>query len=237
LHTAVFPQRWKLEIASTQAVGSATVACAFSTGEPFAVDRGFGKGRVLITAVPLDQTWGTNLPTLPDFVRLVHELMYALVGSKLGERTVPVGQALVLTPDPAEPPAGVTVQAPDRAPELIPCTKWPLVYTDTESSGIYSMTTAGGRTTWFAVRGDPGETDPTRCSDADRDAVARLVPGLTAITTPDEIDSRQVDGVSPPRDLWWVALVAVLVFFFLELSYVRRLMGPPEPVSRGRHAW
>ena len=58
-------------------------------------------GRVLVSTVPFDKSWVTNLPDLPEFPVLAHELVNALAGVRAGEYgprsaeyNVPQGQPL-----------------------------------------------------------------------------------------------------------------------------------------------
>ena len=209
LHAATFPTYWKLD--PTVAGPGTTVAASFSTGDPFLVDRGVGRGRVMLAAVPFDSTWDSGFPAMPDYVRLLHELTYALAATGTGERNLNAGTPISFTPKPDEPPAGVTVAAPEAAPRVVPVAAWPVTYADTHVPGVYPFTTAAGRTTYFAVRGDPRETDVTPLDEADRTALANA--GVAVIADAREVDAtRPVSGGPKPRSEigGWV-LLAVLV--------------------------
>ena len=58
----------------------AAVLARLDTGDPWIVERPFAKGRVAMMAGPVDAEGGT-LPVNPDFVPLVHELIYHLASA------------------------------------------------------------------------------------------------------------------------------------------------------------
>ena len=226
LQAASFGKYWKLD----PSVGgpSVNVACSLSTGDPFLITRGFGRGVAMLACVPFDRSWPTDLPTLPDYVRLMHELLYSLVGVKSMDRNLTAGSAIAFTPDPREAPSAVTVHAPDIAPRLLPTMTWPLIFHETALPGTYRFTTAAGRTTFFAVKGDPKEQDLTPISEADRTALTAAVSGLSFITDPSEVDSSRpatTTSTVSAKEIWWLAMLGVLVLLAVELWYVRRVMG------------
>src|SRR5262249_17733879 len=47
-----------------------------SSGEPWLLQKPFGKGRVLVSTLPMDRTWDNELPPAWEFPVLVHELTY-----------------------------------------------------------------------------------------------------------------------------------------------------------------
>ncbi|MFW6108081.1 MAG: BatA domain-containing protein [bacterium] len=67
---------WTLEAERTDA--SVAFCGMLDNGDPFAVERHLGQGRVLLCAVPLDAS-DSNLPGLKSFVPLVHEMVYYLI--------------------------------------------------------------------------------------------------------------------------------------------------------------
>jgi len=230
LHTAYFPRRWKLD--TTAGVNGATgsAVTVLTTGDPLLVERGVGRGRALLAAVPLDNTWRTNFHTLPDFVRFAHEAVYYLAGARAAERNLAPGQPIIFTPRPDEPPAGVTVQPPDAAAKLVPAKRWPLVYPGTREPGAYKLGTAGGRSFYYAVRSDPLESVLTPAGDDDRKKVADVVKKLEYVTRPDEIEARR--GAGPQtREVWWVLLVLVMALLAGEIFYTRKLSQRGMPAD------
>ena len=222
LHTAIFPQRWKIDLAAGVNGTTGTAIARLTDREPLIAERGVGRGRVALAVVPLDNSWGTNLAALPDFVRLAHELLYYLAGAKAAERNLAPGQPIVFSPRPPEPPAGVTVQSPDGASRTVPVNSWPWIFGETRDAGAYKLATATGRVNYFAVRSDPQESVLTPCSAEDRMRVAEIVPNLQYIESPGDMAAS--DGGSPQsRDIWRMMLLLLLGVLVCEMIYTRRL--------------
>ncbi|HEY2787200.1 MAG TPA: VWA domain-containing protein [Fimbriiglobus sp.] len=228
--TAYFPRRWKLDPAggvNGRNGSSGLTICSLTTGEPLFVERGVGRGRVILSAVPLDNSWRTNLTRLPDFIRLAHELVYYLAGAKAAERNLSAGQPIVFTPRPAEPPAAVTVYAPEAAPRVLPVDKWPLVFNGTKDPGAYKLVTAAGQVQYFAVRTDPRESVLTPNSADDRKKIAEAVPGMQYVNSLDDIETQRGSGPQT-REIWWVLLLIVIGILGVEVWYTRRLAKKGE---------
>src|SRR5204862_4559593 len=71
-----------------------------------------GEGRIIISAVPLDNSWRTNLIDLPAYVPLTHELIYYLASARAGEHNLEPGQPLRFRLPREMSQAGLTLQAP-----------------------------------------------------------------------------------------------------------------------------
>jgi hypothetical protein len=220
LHTAVFPRRWRLDTTGVNGPTGSPVA-RLTTGEPLFVERGYGTGRVIVSAVPLDGSWGTNLPRLPDFVRLAHELVYYLAGARGAARNLDAAEPIVFTPNPYEPPGPVAVLGPDGRPRSVAVTGWPAVIAGPHDPGAFRLTTSSGRTQYFAVRPDPRESVLTPCPEEDRRRVAEAVGRLAYIGAMDEITDDP--GGAGGRELWWVLMLAVVGLLGLEVWYTRRV--------------
>jgi len=228
LQTAYFPKRWKID--TTAGVNGTTGITIASIGsnEPWLVERAFGKGRVVLSTVPLDTSWKTNLIRLPDFVRLAHELMYYLAGARSAERNLAPGQAIVFTPIPEELPGPVQIAFPDGSTQTIPVKSWPAVIEKTTDPGAYQLTTPSGRRIDFSVRNDPREAVLTPCSDDDRAAIRKSLGNLEFIAKPEEVVAESVEA-GTPREFWWLFLVIVLFMLIGEMWYTRKLS------NRGEH--
>ena len=230
LHTAYFPKSWKIDIAAGINGATGTAIGMLTNGETFLVERGIGRGRALLCSVPLDKSWRTNLVTLPDFVRFAHEMIYYLAGAKSAERNLGPGQPIHFTPRPDEPPAGVTITPPDAPAKLIPTRQWPLVYGETKEPGAYKLATVGGRNFYYAVRSDPNESVLTPCNEDDRKRVAALVKPLEYVDKPGEVEAKRGEGPQT-REVWWLALVLVLLMLVGEVAYTRALARRGLPLN------
>jgi hypothetical protein len=213
------PQSWRLD---ATAVPGAVPAGGLANGRPLFVERPFGRGRALASAIPLDGRDGSNLATLPDYVRLIRDATTHLAGGPGRDANLTEGQPIVWTPFPAEPPAGVTVTGPDGASRLVPCAAWPFVWAETGIPGIYRLTSAGGRSRYAVVRGDPGERDLTPMTDSEKVGIA----GVSWIAEPSEVRSLPTadaaKGATVLQEWWWLPLVVAIVLLLIEPRLSRK---------------
>jgi von Willebrand factor type A domain/Aerotolerance regulator N-terminal len=236
LGDARFPRWWKLTTPGQNASGVPVASLRSATAEyPFLVERSFRAGRVLVCSVPLDNTWGTNLPDLPAFVPLAHELVYYLAGTRATEFNLQPGQPLRWRVETDAPLDGYTLQPPtgpakpltmgtprsDAYPaQLI---RQPhgalLVIEGTHETGVYRLTTPEQTTIHYVVQSDARESDLTPCSDEDRKRVAELLPLQY------ENDRARIAAAlkttRTKQDLWWLLLVGVIVLLCAEVVLTR----------------
>ena len=62
-------------------------------GSPLVVEKTFGRGRVIVQAVPLNVSW-SNLPLCQSFVVMVHEWLWYLTESGMVRRNLQPGEPL-----------------------------------------------------------------------------------------------------------------------------------------------
>lgn len=211
LANVILPNWWRLD---TSLFRNADRSGRLTSGLPMVVTRPFGTGQAMIAAMAFDGRGGSPLTRQTDFVRLVHELMFELAGAKAVEFNRPAGQPISFTPQPPEPPASVTVSAPGEAARLIPVKQWPLVMADTAMPGVYSLTTASGRSTFFALSADPQESDLATATEQERTSLTTV----TLIETAADLKSRtgNANGTAPRQEWWRVGLIALLVVLVIE---------------------
>jgi hypothetical protein len=236
LADARFPRWWKLTTPGRNASGVPVAALRSATAEyPFLVERSFKAGRVLVCAVPLDNSWGTNLPDLPAFVPLAHELVYYLAGARAAEYNLQPGQPLRWRVETDAPLNAYTLQPPlGAAKPLAPGTPtdaaYPaqlvhqkrgalLVYEGTRETGVYRLTTPGKETIHYVVQSDARESDLTPCDDADRQHVKDLLPVRY------ENDRAQMTAAlataSIKQEFWWLLLLGVIALLCAEVLLTR----------------
>jgi len=121
-----FPRWWKL---GDPAAGSGAIVIArFDNGHPFLVERNYGKGGVILSAVPLDESWRTNLHSgVTGVLMFLHELLYYLEGARSSEFNVVPGRPLIYQPFDDEKPGSMSMQPPHGPKREISADKWPLV--------------------------------------------------------------------------------------------------------------
>ncbi|HEX3152584.1 MAG TPA: VWA domain-containing protein [Gemmataceae bacterium] len=219
--SAYFPRHWKLE--SKAEAGGVPIAM-LSDRNPLFVEKNFGKGRVIQSAVPLDNGWRTNLTDLGDYVRLSHELVYYLASSRGGDVNLEARQPIVFRPSDGELPGPVTMQPPEGPARRVAVKEWPLVYDDTRDTGVYKLTTDTGKVQYYVVQPDGGESDLTPCSDEDRAAVARLLKTTKYVQTPQEVLSQEADPQTK-LEFWWLLLLLVIGLLAYEVMMTRRIAG------------
>src|SRR5262249_6952213 len=93
LGQARFGRWWRLSPGK-----DAVVVADLSTNDPLFVERAFHQGRVLVSAIPLDRSWDSNLPGLLDYPVLMHELTMYLAGGHAPAGNVAAGQPLRYRP-------------------------------------------------------------------------------------------------------------------------------------------
>jgi hypothetical protein len=202
---------------------------------PFLVERAFRAGRVLVCSVPLDNTWGTNLPDLPAFVPLAHELVYYLAGARAAEFNLQPGQPLRYRVETDAPLNGYTLQPPTGpakplspatqpkdayAAQLVHQPRGSLVVVEgTRETGVYRLTTPEQTTIYYVVQADARESDLTPCSDEDRRRVADILPMQY------ENDRAQMTAaltkVNTKQEFWWLLLLGVVALLCAEVVMTR----------------
>lgn len=223
-----FGHWWRLD---TSAPGAGNVAAQFTSGDPLLVEKSFGKGRVLLSAVPLDDSWPTTLLRSHDFVRLCHECLYHLAAVRAAEVNLEARQPIVFRPADGEPPGGIEITRPDGSKKRVEVSQWPLVYEDTRETGVYKLMTDSGRMQYYVVQPDGGESVLTAATDADRRAVASLFPQgtITYESDRDAIVRAFQQGRNDP-ELWWLFLILVIVLLAAETAYARYLVKKNPPM-------
>jgi hypothetical protein len=226
LASAYFPRHWRLEVPTG---GLSSIIASLNNRLPLFAEKTVGKGRIILSAVPLDHSWRTNLTDLGDFVRLSHEMAYYLAGSRSSEKNLQAGQAIVFTPNDGEAPGLVTVLPPEGPPAKIEARKWPLIYEETKETGCYELQTASGKSHYFVVNSDPGESNLSPWTEADRRKLGKLLPALKYVSESNEIDPTGSDA-ERPMELWWIFMLLLVGLMCFEIFLTRRiaLRNPPS---------
>jgi hypothetical protein len=217
---------WRLE-----PVPGASVSARLDTGEPWAVERPHGKGRVLLLAGPLDAEGGT-LPVNPDFVPLVHEWAFSLASGREA-RAVKVGEPLVFELNPV-PEADVRslpilTSSGEEAQAIVTRTSGlaRARFDDTVESGVYRLTLPDppGGFVYATVATDPRSFDASLLDPAEAQKLAEGWP-LTFELDPTQLPARILASGGPGtrRELWRWLVVAALVGLCIEIYLTRRLV-------------
>jgi hypothetical protein len=244
LGEARFPRWWKVTVPTRlQSVASRSSAGAIvallTNQDPFLVEKSYHGGRVMLSTVPLNNSWHTNLPELPAFAPLAHELIYYLAGARSAENNLQPGQPLRYRPEKDEPLDMLMLQPPGgEAKRLVYETAdaangyqarlvatpqgSQVVYDQTVETGVYRLTRKTGHDIFYVVQPDRRESDLTPCTDIDREKVRKLLP-----MTYENDGGRMTAGLadaSSKQELWWWFLLAVIALLCGEIWMTRRIV-------------
>lgn len=204
------------------------VLARLDTGDPWLVERDDRKGRVACFAGPLDAEGGT-MPVNPDFVPLMHELVYHLAdaGTAAAVRpgeviSAPLGESIDpnLTSVAVVPPSGGRVEATVIRGDGPP--RGELAATD--EPGLYRFDRPPPAGPFYAmVAADPREEDGTPLGADDQ---ARLAEGwpLAIGRDADRIAGRASRTSAGPRSFWRGLVLAALAGLCLEVWLTRRMV-------------
>jgi hypothetical protein len=211
--------RWRT---LTLSGNSSAAAIARLKGDiPLLVESTHGAGRVIASAVPLDDSNRANLVELPAFAPLVHELVAYLGSARSGESTVAAGQPVRWELPKSAPDDGWKVIQPEGAAKTITADQRRLTIADSGEPGVYTLTNVNWPTRYFVVAADPKERDLTPLDEADRERLGRYLPGLRWITEPAEALA-PTNAAALPTELNWLAFGGVIALLCVELWMTRR---------------
>ncbi len=226
-------------LAPATTVPPSAVIARLDSGDPWAVERPYRKGRVILMAGPIDAEGGT-LPVNPDFVPLVHELIYRLADPEGGNVPAKPGETVVVDLPEAPAPEVKTadVTRPDGttspAPLVRESGKVRVRIDDPGEPGIYRVRLPGpsGGTAFASVASDARETETEPLAPAESAALAEGWP-LAFATQAEALDTRlRESSGGGPRPLWrWLVLAALgglCLEVFLTRSMVRSRGVAPQ---------
>jgi hypothetical protein len=245
-----FSHWWKLTSPSRNYACVQVAALRTATAEfPFLVEwiDPHRAGRLLLCAVPLDDSWGGELVQSESFVPLVHELVYYLAGMRSTElnlepgqplryrldSTGDVGQYKLQTPLGATKPLQIASSrgAEERenddviraAVDRLPA--GPVLRMDvTHESGVYRLHTDENNIIYYVVHPKrAGESDLTPSSDEDRAKVAKLVPGMQYQNDREHLAHEWVSE-QHRHELWSWLLLGLLTLLCGEVWLTRRIV-------------
>jgi von Willebrand factor type A domain/Aerotolerance regulator N-terminal len=208
----------------------ASVSARLDTKAPWAVERGQGRGRVLVLAGPLDAEGGT-LPVNPDFVPLIHEWALHLAGGS-APRPLRPGEPAEFELNPA-PPATVTslpLLTPSgdtaRASIVRTSTGAKARHDETSEPGVYRLARPDppGGFDYAVVQGDSSLIDDSPLDPAE---AAKLAEGWPLEFAPDadRLTSHLfTTGPGARRELWRGLVLAALAGLCAEVYLTRKLV-------------
>jgi hypothetical protein len=218
LGNARFPRWWKLARPEAASAGTAVVAAELTTHTPFLVEKKIGKGKVIQCAVPLENSWNTNLLEVLEFPILAHELIAYLAGSRGIDSNLVPGQPLVYQPLDDESRETATLQPPLGEPIVLQGEEGGFVHRSTNLPGVYRLTTSRNRLVYYVVQPDPrGAEDLAPRTPEENDKVGQLL----------HLSYTQDAGpvlAGPARDMWWLLMIGVIGLLCGEVWMTRRII-------------
>jgi len=203
--------------------GGVTIAAHLDTGDPFLVEKQFGKGRVIQCCTACDDDW-SNLPVKPAYLPLMQQLVTYLASTVYPPRNVGVGQQLaaLLGPENADKTAIITdpegrrheIKAQLRDDHCL------VEFDGTELPGLYVLETPDNETIHFVVNTSSAESDLSALDDAEFSELARQMQA-EAVSSAEQylqLDKRRRFG----REIWKQILAGVLALAFVELILQQR---------------
>jgi len=227
LGTALYTRWWRVV---AEAHSRAAVSAMLTNGDPWLVEQSFGKGRVLLSSLPMDRSWDGHLPRTWEFPVLAHELVYSLAEIGGGDFNLAPGQSLRLDASrwAGVPPlpARCTLHGPGKQARSKMATAWPLVWENPGPAGIYRLDIENGPSLPIVVHPDPRESDLTPQTEDD------LGP-LRQWMQIDEADGsgsmNAATAEARTHEVWWLFLAGVIGLLCTELWLTRRMA-----LARGR---
>jgi hypothetical protein len=212
---------------------------AFLTnGRPMFIEGSYQGGRVMLSTVPFDRSWGSNLPQVLEFPAIVHQLFYYLAGAppSAAEHNLVPGQPLRFRPDPDQPEQPLVLHwldddrlpAKQRKPTELATGTGALTFENTFETGPYRLKVGDKQEIYYVVHPDRRESDLTPCSQEDRKKVADCVPlNYEDVRAPETL----VQGTSTQTlELWWWFMIGVVLLLCAEVWLTRRIA-----LSRAHH--
>jgi Aerotolerance regulator N-terminal/von Willebrand factor type A domain len=188
---------------------------------PLFVETTRGNGRVIVSAIPLDDSNRTNLVELPAFAPLIHELIAYLGSARTADSNVPAGQPIRWEVPKSAPAEGWSLSKPDGTSAPIAVDRGRITIDGTHEPGVYALSHAKAPPRYFVVASDPNERDLTPLGDSDRERLGSWLPGLRWV-------NNSADALAPATaaklatELNWLAFVGVIALLCFELWMTRR---------------
>jgi hypothetical protein len=243
LGQARFPRWWKLKQPQRNSAGVAVAFLRNASEEyPFLIEwvDPNRAGRVVMAPVPFDNSWGTNLPHLPAFVPLVHELIYYLAGTRSAEFNLEPGQSLryrlsggdSLTGFTLAPPGGeprpLSTDPTDRNTFLAVIDRLPqatiLRHDGLRETGVWRLQTPEEVVVPYVVRTKKAdESDLTPAKEEDRQKVAKFFPNMKYQNDRSEMAAEWISE-SHKQETWWWLLLGLIGLLCMEVWMTRRIV-------------
>jgi len=222
LRRAVISTWHKLDAASAGKSAGPTIAARLSKGDPLAVEREFGSGRVLHVATACSDAW-SNLPMRPFFVRLMQGLVTSVMANTMPDRNVPVGRPLVAYLDPQAVGQTMEISMPDGRRVPVAAVRdargaAEVEFLQTSRPGLYVLGVASP--IHFVVSADRSESKLEYLDEAE---LRQLASHLSADLVHNGDEYVELEQSRRFGQQWWKPLLAAAIaLMFCEQIMTRR---------------
>lgn len=204
-----------------------TVLATLQSGDPLILQRPFGRGRVVATAIPLDADW-SNLAFSNLYLPTMQSIVRWLGSATVASRNVPPQTPIEHTFDSPRD-RNATLLRPDGQTDRVPISisggSGTLVYPDTDLPGTYTIRTPGEPPVEYVVRAGNAESELDLLDDD------QLDPILAAASIERGADEELSDLVGRSRkttELSMSLLAIGLALLGCELLLAQRSIPPRE---------
>lgn len=204
------------------------VLLALSGGKPLLISRSVGKGKCMLWTSSFDGEW-TNLPALPMFPPLLHELVFFLTENERERLNLTVGESINLALPLSDIGGAATLYPPEGDElELRPTLDGEprIEYGPLTTPGIYRLQLASGRLVLLAANPPHEESDTEPLTER---ALRKLLDGvsfkLASIKSADSVADER------PKDLVRLLILIALGLLILETVLASIFSAPPKTVN------
>lgn len=227
----------RFRLAEDRLADGAGVLMRTSSGGPLLLERRFGRGRVMLSAIPLDADW-SDLPHSTFYVPFVWSALSYLASEAAPPRNVSVGEPLAawiegrqtLTDAKVVPPRGEPVRVEIRSGRR----RDSVVYDRTDEPGIYTLEihrTSGKEASHFVVAMPRDESDLRALTKEEVEAVEDAL-GARFVRTSGEL-RELVRSVRTGSELWRPLIALAVALACLEVLLAARWGGGSSGSRRG----
>lgn len=204
----------------------ALILAHLSHGDPLWIERSFGRGIVLQSAIPCSAEW-SNFPARPAFVPIMQRMVSHCAHRASPERSLPVGRPLLYCDASGLFKKNLPLQRPDGSRiDLTPGVFGPETRFETQETdlpGIYTLGPDSKTPIHFAAHMQAGESSMDRLpADQIRDIAKRLDARLA--DSPESLLAST--GESPEATEVWQPLLAILLLALFAEQLVQRRFRP-----------
>jgi von Willebrand factor type A domain/Aerotolerance regulator N-terminal/CARDB len=187
-------------------------------GSPLLVERNFGSGVVIQSAIPCSPGW-SNLPARQAYLPLIQRLVLYTCADSQPSPSVSVNQPVIAVLKGKSADQSVTLTSPDGAStQCLPRKQGDhsiAEFYGTRQLGFYSLNTGSGDIKIYAVNAPREESNPERLESKTFEKIALRMNAGIARTQDELLQSKQ--GTANGREIWETMVWLILTLLFAEM--------------------